>query len=476
MINSLIAQNNNQLEVVKTTSDSDLAAEVAKRDARITAADAALQAELDRLQADVNFAHGELVAAQAAEDAQEIIKDAAIADRVLKESRFYQTLEEGNNRKAAALAKRVTCVTNAEAAYASETSGYASSLKSQNDLLDYEVSVVGQMRAAMNGEQFGASPEMKTFDHCTDEKAAADTAATQCNGAKSDCEHSKITALNDGSTQTARRLLSADPCADETAACAAKDTTRAAYESCLGPASLLSTEELKAAFVQLHSKYASETAMSDTFSEHQAEMESILQAVEAKISDERTAAQTQHDADVASSLAKQNSDVADCNAAEQAVIDKWDAKIAAAQAAWDAAAVVEANEIAEYNRLVGIKNDKQELYDAAVHRQVEEGALARRLHKEDVDAAWEYYTSMHTSITSIATADYAYLTEELESLQTILDIVNQLNLDENTNGEHTAAAHDTNTYATDAAEAKAAYHGAGIGESNSEGRTGEGAR
>merc|ERR1711865_259823 len=101
MINSLIAQNNNQLEVVKTTSDSDLAAEVAKRDARITAADAALQAELDRLQADVNFAHGELVAAQAAEDAQEIIKDAAIADRVLKESIYYQTEEEGNNRKSA---------------------------------------------------------------------------------------------------------------------------------------------------------------------------------------------------------------------------------------------------------------------------------------------------------------------------------------------------------------------------------------
>ena len=74
--------------------------------------------------------------------------------------------------------------------------------------------------------------------------------------------------------------------------------------------------------MQLHSKYASETDTSDTFSEHQAEMESILQAVEAKISGEREAAQTQHDADVASSLAKKNSDVADCNAAAQAVIDK----------------------------------------------------------------------------------------------------------------------------------------------------------
>merc|ERR1712166_1362082 len=116
MINSLIAQNNAQLEVVKTTSDADIATEVSRRDTRISAADATLQAELDRLQADVNFANGELVAAQAAQDAQEIIKDAAIADRVLKESRYYQTLEEGNNRKAAALAKRVTCVTNAEAA------------------------------------------------------------------------------------------------------------------------------------------------------------------------------------------------------------------------------------------------------------------------------------------------------------------------------------------------------------------------
>merc|ERR1712086_714619 len=487
MINSLIAQNNNQLEVVKTTSDADLATEVSRRDARISAADATLQAELDRLQGDVNFANGELVAAQAAQDAQEIIKDAAIADRVLKESIFYQTLEEGNNRKAAALAKRVTCVTNAEAAYTAETASYAASLSSQNDLLDYELSVVGQMRAAMNGEEFGASPEMKTFDHCTDEKATADAAAAECNNDKNDCEHSKITALNDGSTKTARRLLIVDfanthnhqhdqssPCHEEAAACAAKDSTRAAYESCLGPASLLSTEELKAAFVQLHSKYASETDMSDTFSEHQDEMESILQAVEAKISDEREAAQTQHDADVASSLAKKNSDVADCNAAEQAVIDKWDAKIAAAQAAWDAAAVVEATEIAEYERLFAIRVTKQELYDAALHRQAVEGALARSVHKDDVDGAWDYYTSMHGSITSIATADYAYLTEELESLQTVLDIVNQLNLDGDTNGEHVAAEHVTNDYATDAAEAKADYHGATINEQNSEGRAGEG--
>merc|ERR1712166_180910 len=489
MINSLIAANNDQLEVVKTTSDSDIATEVSRREDRISAADATLQAELDRLQADVNFAHGELVAAQAAEDAQEIIKDAAIADRVLKESIFYQTEEEGNTRKAAALAKRVTCVANAEAAYAAETASYATSLSSQNDLLDYELSVVGQMRAAMNGEEFGASPEMKTFDHCTDEKADADAAANKCNSDKDACEHSKVTALNDGSTQTARRLLIVDfanthnhqhdqssPCDEEAAACAAKDSTRAAYESCLGPASLLSTEELKAAFVQLHSKYASETDMSDTFSEHQDEMESILQAVEAKISGEREAAQTQHDADVASSLAKKNSDVADCTAAEQAVIDKWDAKIAAAQAAWDAAAVVEATEIAEYERLFAIRVTKQELYDAALHRQAVEGALARSVHKDDVDGAWDYYTSMHGSITSIATADYAYLTEELESLQTVLDIVNQLNLDGDNNGEHVAAEHVTNTYATEAADAKAAYHGATINESNSEGRAGEGAR
>merc|ERR1711957_608877 len=154
MINSLIAQNNQQLEVVKTTSDAHIATEVKRRDARINAADATLQAELDRLQTDVNFAHGELVAAQAAEDAPEIIKDAAIADRVLKEDIYYQTLEEGNNRKSAALEKRIACVSNANAAYTSETAAYAQSLKSQGELLDYELQVVAQMRKAMNGEEF----------------------------------------------------------------------------------------------------------------------------------------------------------------------------------------------------------------------------------------------------------------------------------------------------------------------------------
>merc|ERR1712195_471224 len=204
------------------------------------------------------------------------------------------------------------------------------------------------------------------------------------------------------------------------------------------------------------------------------EMEGILLAVEAKIGQERAAAKVQHDADVASSLAKQKQDVAGCIAAEKAVIDKWDSKIAVAKAAWDAAAVVEATEIAEYLRLVVIKNNMQSLYDAAVNRQQTEGSLARKLHKEDVDGAWEYYTDMHQGITSVATSDYEYLTEELESLQTVLDIVNQLNLDGDTNGEQVAAEHVTNDYATDAAQAKAAYHGATINESNSQGRAGEG--
>merc|ERR1712166_1032898 len=476
MINSLIAQNNNQLEVVKTTSTADMAAKADARDTRITNADSTLQAELNWLQQAANDAHGELVTAQAAEDTQKPIMDAAIADRVLKESNHAQTVEEGINRKTAALEKRTACVANAESAYDSELVTYASTLTTAKGVLAYEQNVVNQMRAAMNGEQFSASPEMQSFNHCTAEKTAADAAATECTDDKNACEESKIAGLNDGSQRstTTRRLLS-NGCAGQAASCAAKGTTRAAYESCLGPSELLSTEELKAAFMQLHSKYASETAMTDTFSTHKTEMEKILVEVESKIAAEGTAAQTQHDADVASSLAKKSSDVAACIAAEQAVIDKWDTEVGAAKSAWDAAAVVEATETAEFNRLVGIKNDKQALYTAAVGRQTSEGAIARTVHKTDVDGAWEAYTSMHGSITSIATADYEYLTEELESLQTILDIVNQLNLDGDINGDHTAAAHTTNTYATTAADAKAAYHGGSIAESNSEGRTGEGA-
>merc|ERR1712086_1018502 len=382
----------------------------------------------------------------------------------------------GNNRKTAALEKRTTCVANAESAYASELVAYASTLTTAQGVLAYEQNVVDQMRAAMNGEEFSASPEMQSFNHCTAEKTAADAAATECTDDKNACEESKIADLDNGSQRsTTTRRLMGNGCAGRAASCAAKGTTRAAYESCIGPSELLSTEELKAAFMQLHSKYASETAMTDTFSTHKTAMEKILVEVETKIAGEGTAAQSQHDADKASSLGKKNKDVAACLAAQQAVIDKWDTKVGAAKSAWDAAAVVETTETAEFNRLVGIKNTKQALYTAAVGRQTSEGAIARTVHKTDVDGAWEVYTSMHGSITSIATADYEYLTEELESLQTILDIVNQLNLDGNINGDHTAAAHTTNTYATTAADAKAAYHGGSIAESNSEGRTGEGA-
>jgi len=365
-------------------------------------------------------------------------------------------------------------VANAESAYDSELVAYASTLTTAQGVLAYEQNVVDQMRAAMNGEEFSASPEMQAFNHCTAEKTAANAAATECTDNKNACEESKIAGLNDGSQRstTTRRLLS-NGCAGEAASCAAKDTTRAAYESCLGPSSLLSTEELKAAFMQLHSKYASETTMSDTFSDHKDEMERILVEVESKIAAEGTAAQTQHDADVASSLAKKSSDVAACIAAEQAVIDKWDTKVADAQSAWDAAAAVEATEVAEFDRLVGIKNAKQAAYDAALQTQSTDGAIARALHKDDVDGAWEEYTNMHALITQIATSDYEYLTEELESLQTILDIVGQLNLDENTNGvfdaDAAAAAHVTNTYATDnrpTAETKVAYHGTGINQEN----------
>merc|ERR1712166_1306691 len=310
MITSLIDQNNGQLEVVKTTSDSDIAAEATKRDTRISAADSTLKTELDRLQKDVNDAHAALVAAQAAEDAQKTVMDTAIADRELKQSNHDQTVEEGNNRKTAALEKRTTCVANAESAYASELVTYASTLTTAKGVLAYEQNVVDQMRAAMNGEKFSASPEMQSFNHCTAEKTAADAAATECTDDKNACEESKIAGLNDGSQRstTTRRLLS-NGCAGQAASCAAKGTTRAAYESCLRPSELLSTEELKAAFVQLHSKYASETAMTDTFSTHKTAMEKILVEVETKIAGEGTAAQSQHDADVASSLGKKTKDV-----------------------------------------------------------------------------------------------------------------------------------------------------------------------
>merc|ERR1712166_750438 len=180
MITSLISENNKQLEVVKTTSDSDIAAEATKRDTRISAADSTLKTELDRLQKDVNDAHAALVAAQAAEDAQKTVMDTAIADHELKQSNHDQTVEEGNNRKTAALEKRTTCVANAESAYDSELVTYASTLTTAKGVLAYEQNVVNQMRAAMNGEEFSASPEMQSFNHCTAEKTAADAAATEC--------------------------------------------------------------------------------------------------------------------------------------------------------------------------------------------------------------------------------------------------------------------------------------------------------
>merc|ERR1711865_1075735 len=195
-----------------------------------------LKTELDRLQKDVNDAHAALVAAQAAEDAQKTIMDAAIADRVLKESNHAQTVEEGINRKTAALEKRTACVANAESAYDSELVAYASTLTTAQGVLAYEQNVVDQMRAAMNGEEFSASPEMQSFNHCTAEKTAADAAATECTDDKNACEESKIAGLNDGSQRstTTRRLLS-NGCAGQAASCAAKGTTRAAYESCLRP-------------------------------------------------------------------------------------------------------------------------------------------------------------------------------------------------------------------------------------------------
>merc|ERR1711865_1045125 len=107
-----------------------------------------LKTELDRLQKDVNDAHAALVAAQAAEDAQKTVMDTAIADRELKQSNHEQTVEKGN-----------TCVANAESAYDSELVTYASTLTTAKGVLAYEQNVVDQMRAAMNGEEFSASPE-----------------------------------------------------------------------------------------------------------------------------------------------------------------------------------------------------------------------------------------------------------------------------------------------------------------------------
>merc|ERR1712166_678883 len=190
------------------------------------------------------------------------------------------------------------------------------------------------------------------------------------------------------------------------------------------------------------------------FSAHKTKMEQVLVAVEGKITQEETAAESQQNADAASSLLKKNTEDAACIATEQAVIDEWNGKVGAAKSALDAAAVVQTTEITEFNRLEGIKNAKQGVYNEATSKQQTEGATAGTLHEQDVDGAWEAYTTKHGTITSIATADYAYLNEENESLTTIKDIVVQLNLDENLNGAHTASTYTTSTHATAAAETR----------------------
>jgi len=462
LIEKLIADNTAQLEVVKKASDADLEKAVKTRDDRITAADSTLQDELNRLQGAVDSAKEALDQAKDAEEAQKTIKDAAVADRVAKEATHAQTVEKGNQKKEAANNARTSCQENALSLYKTETAAYDQSLENAKALLAYERGVVAQIRAAMNGDAFAAAPEMKGLNHCTDEKAASVTAATKCNDDKNACEKSKVDALDNGSTQTAtsRRLLSADSCADETTSCAAKDTTRTAYTSCIG-ASLLSTEELKAAFVQLHSKYASETDMDsdNLFSAHKTKMEQVLVAVEGKITQEETAAESQQNADAASSLLKKNTEDAACIATEQAVIDEWNGKVATAKSNFDAAKIVETTEVGKYDALVAITKTKQEEYNEATSKQQTEGATAGTLHEQDVDGAWEVYTTTHGTITSIATADYAYLNEENESLTTIKDIVVQLNLDENLNGAHTASTYTTSTHATAAAETNA--HSAG---------------
>jgi hypothetical protein len=224
---------------------------------------------------------------------------------------------------------------------------------------------------------------------------------------------------------------------DEKAACTALPGAEAeakqaaeTYNACISkPASLIS---VNTALAQLHSKYLNSAYDYETA---KAELNAELKKIEASLAAERKKMVDQYDADVDSSTDKRNTEIARSKKVLADLISKHVGLVADAQKLRDDASDVMKAEQAKYGELVGILNEKQAAYEAALEKQAKEGEAGRELSTQEIAAANLRYATNALRITNIKETDTDYIQAELEAVRMVELILKELNItDEVTTG------------------------------------------
>jgi hypothetical protein len=394
-----------------------------ERNTEIARSEKVLADLLEKLEGIVTAAVNARDSAEDSRAAQEIVKfaaeaDFAIKDKALEAAKTLQADEVAEGEKVSAEE-----IANANSAFDSETASYDTLKKSQITLLDKEDALLKSIKAALEGNGFSLSgkTEHAAIDTCAAELGPLKTAKATLVKTGADCASFKALAAG-GAAATAS--------AEEEAACTAlpgaeADAKQAAetYNACISkPAALIS---VNTALAQLHSKYLNSAYDYETA---KAELNAEIAKIEASLAAERKKMVDQYDADVDSSTDKRDTEITRSKKVLADLIAKHKGLVADAQKLRDDALDVQTTEQAKYAKLVGILNEKQAAYEAALEKQAKEGAAGRELSTNEIAAANLRYSTNAARILNIKNTDTKYINAELQAVTMVENIVAELNI------------------------------------------------
>ena len=359
----------------------------------------------------------------AAREVQQAVKVAAEKDTSEKTATHVQDLKNQAASLIAEQSKKDASYEVAKQENENDLKLYADEETLATDLITKERAILSEIVKILAGDHSASAAV--AVNACASEKGASSAARNAAHASALACTQAKVVANAAGSTPAA--CTGAE--ADATAATAAAAT----FNACLATkaSSLSLVEAQSAAVAQLKTmarKYVDADKVNKVTDSSKSAASGLVAQLDAALVTEQSG--------VAAAATKDREGSAARRAAAEGAADKvyTDEKVrregivANSKKIKEDAEAVQATETASWEDLSNKEATAVGVWDAAVEKERVDGIAAEELKSQEDSAALHRHTTQTTKIDAIKESDLKYITNELDDIEELLEIVAKLNL------------------------------------------------
>ena len=357
-----------------------------------------------------------------AREVQQAVKVAAEKDTSEKTATHVQDLKNQAASLIAEQSKKDASYEVAKEENENDLKMYADEEKLATDLITKERAILSEIVKILAGDHSASAAA--AVNACASEKGASSAARDAAHASALACTQAKVAANAAGSTPAA--------CTGAKADAAAATAAAATFNTCLATkASSALIEARSAAVAQLKTmarKYVDATAVNKVTDSSKSAASGLVAQLDAALVTEQSG--------VAAAATKDREGSAARRAAAEGAADKvyTDEKVrregivANSKKIKEDAEAVQATETASWDDLSTKEAGAVGVWNAAVEKERVDGIAAEELKSQEDAAALHRHTTQTTKIDAIKESDLKYITNELDDIEELLEIVAKLNL------------------------------------------------